>query len=98
MFEKRKNRTKYVRTSIVRILLLSNSLHGTIESREKTSPDSEVTTEHWSASLNGCESTDATLAVRGVTEALDAVPDGTADCLWIYSSAAGHCDEGCMMK
>lgn len=70
-----------LRTSVIRILLLSNSLHSTIESREKTSPDSKVTSKHRSAGLDGCESTDAALAVWRVAEAFDAVPDRTADCL-----------------
>ena len=70
-----------IRRIIWRTNLLADSLDCTVESAEETTPNTEVTTENGSASLDGSESTDATLAVGAVAETFDTVPDCTTNSL-----------------
>jgi hypothetical protein len=69
------------RTSIVRILLLPDTLDRAIERREQTTPDTKVTTENGRSSLDGCDSTYPSLAVGAVSETLYTVPNRTTDSL-----------------
>lgn len=75
---------------VVGILLLADALDGAVKGGEETTPDAEVAAEHGSAHLDGCDGADAALAVGGVSEALDAVPDGAADSLF----GGGHVSYG----
>lgn len=68
-------------TSIIRILLLPQSLDRAIERREQTAPDPEIASQDWRAGFYGCEGADATFAVGGVAEAFYAVPDCATDTL-----------------
>lgn len=68
---------------VVRILLLSNALDGAVKGREETAPDAKVAAQDGSSHLDGGDGTDAALAVGRVSEALDAVPDGSANGLQI---------------
>lgn len=64
---------------VVGILLLSDALDGAVKCREETTPDTEVAAQDRRSHLDGGDGTDSTLAVGRVSEALDAVPDGTTD-------------------
>lgn len=68
-----------VHDGVVGILLLSDALDGAVKGREETTPDTEVSAQDGRSHLDGGNGTDSTLAVGRVSEALDAVPDGTTD-------------------
>lgn len=52
---------------------------GTAYCAEKTSPNTEVTTENGSARLDGSKRTYPALAVGAIAETFNTVPDGTTD-------------------
>ena len=64
---------------IPRILLLSHALDGAIESREETTPDTEVAAEDRRSHLHGGNGTDSSLAIGRISKSLDTVPDGATD-------------------
>lgn len=66
---------------IVRVLLLADALDGAVKGREEAAPDAKVAAEDGGAHLDGGDGADASLAVGGVAEALDSVPDGATDSL-----------------
>lgn len=68
---------------VVGILLLADTLDGAVKGREETAPDTKVAAQDGSSHLDGGDGTDAALAVGRVSEALDAVPDGSANGLQI---------------
>lgn len=61
------------------VLLLADALDGAVKRREETTPDTEVAAENGRSHLDRCDGADASLAVGGVAESLDTVPDGAAD-------------------
>lgn len=75
-----------IHDGVVRIFLLSDALDGAVKCREETTPDTEVAAEDRRSHLDGGNGTDSTLAVGRVSEALDAVPDGSTDGLQSYNS------------
>lgn len=68
-------------TSIIRILLLPQTLNSAIERREQATPDPEIASQDRRAGFYGCEGTDATFAIGGVAETFYAVPDCATDSL-----------------
>jgi hypothetical protein len=68
-----------IHDGVVRIFLLSDALDGAVKCREETTPDTEVAAQDGRSHLDGGDGTDSTLAVGRVSEALDAVPDGSTD-------------------
>lgn len=68
-------------TGIVRILLLPESLDRTVECREQTTPNTEVTTENRCSCLDGCDCAYPSLSVGAVPETLDTVPDRATNSL-----------------
>lgn len=70
------------------VLLLPYPLDGAVERAEETAPDAKVSAENWCAHLDRCDGAHSPLAVRAVPEPLDAVPDGAADGLRDFVSAA----------
>lgn len=68
-------------TGIVRVFLLPNSLNRTIERREQTTPDTEVTTKNRCSCLDGCDCAYPSLSVGAVPETFDTVPDRATNSL-----------------
>lgn len=64
---------------IVWILLLADALDGAVKGREQTTPDTKVTTQDGGSHLDGSNGAYPSLAVRGVSVALDTVPYRTTD-------------------
>lgn len=65
--------------AVPRILSLANTLNSAVECREQATPNTKVSTEHRSASLDGSQSAYPALTVGAITEALDTVPDSTTN-------------------
>lgn len=65
--------------SVEWILSLSDTLHSTVKSGEQTTPDTKITTDNWSTSLNGREGAWETFTVWRVSETFDTVPDTTTN-------------------
>src|SRR3569833_928147 len=61
------------------VLLLADALDRAVECREQAAPDAEVAAEDGRPHLDGGYCADPPLAVRGVSEALDAMPDASAN-------------------
>lgn len=66
---------------IVGVLLLSDALDGAVEGGEETTPDAKVAAQDGGSHFDRSDGANATLAVGGVSEALDAVPYSATDCL-----------------
>ena len=64
---------------VVGVLLLADALYGAVKGREEATPDAEVASEDRSSHLDGGDGADASLAVGGVAEPFDAVPDGATN-------------------
>lgn len=64
---------------VVGVLLPAHALDRAVKCREQATPHAKVAAQHGRTHLDGRQRADAALAVGGVAEALDAVPDGTAD-------------------
>lgn len=68
-------------TGIIGVLLLSDALDRAVECREHTTPDTEVSTQNRSSSLDRSDRTYPSFAIRAVSESLNTMPDGTSNSL-----------------
>lgn len=68
-------------TRIVRIFLLPNAFNCAVKCREKTSPDSKVSSQYGCPCLYSGECSYPPLAVRTISKAFDSMPHCSADSL-----------------
>lgn len=66
-------------TRVIWIFLLPQTLDCAVKRAKESAPDAKVASEHRGARLDGRQRSDASLAVRRIAEALDAVPDSSSD-------------------